>query len=80
VRASFRVLNLGNWASQGVQLVSKLVTAAVLFFGAKAVIEGNLTVGELVAFNMLAGRSCASPRCGRIFTRRACPLRGWAIF
>lgn len=56
VQASFRVLNLGNWASQGVQLVSKLVTAAVLFFGAKAVIEGNMTVGQLVAFNMLAGR------------------------
>ncbi|MGA2045987.1 MAG: type I secretion system permease/ATPase, partial [Roseiarcus sp.] len=56
VQASFRVLNIGNWASQGVQLVSKLVTAAVLFFGARAVIEGNLTVGQLVAFNMLAGR------------------------
>jgi ATP-binding cassette, subfamily B, bacterial HlyB/CyaB len=56
VSASFRVLNLGNWASQGVQLVSKLVTAAILGFGAKAVIDGNLTVGELVAFNMLAGR------------------------
>ncbi|WP_158816781.1 type I secretion system permease/ATPase [Methylocapsa sp. S129] len=56
VQASFRVLNIGNWASQGVQLISKLVTAAVLFFGAKAVIEGNLTVGQLVAFNMLAGR------------------------
>src|SRR5262249_42051300 len=56
VKASFRVLSLGNWASQGVQLVSKLVTAAVLYFGAKAVIEGGMTVGELVAFNMLAGR------------------------
>ena len=56
VHASFRVLNLGNWASQGVQLVSKLVTAATLFFGAKAVIAGDMTIGELVAFNMLAGR------------------------
>jgi subfamily B ATP-binding cassette protein HlyB/CyaB len=56
VRASFSVLSLGNWASQSVQLVSKLVTSAVLFFGAKAVIEGNMTVGQLVAFNMLAGR------------------------
>ena len=56
VKSSFRVLNLGNWASQGVQLISKLVTAAVLFFGAKAVINGGMTVGELVAFNMLAGR------------------------
>src|SRR5580700_7541922 len=56
VRASFRVSNLGNWASQAIQLVNKLVTAAILFFGAKAVIGGSMTIGELVAFNMLAGR------------------------
>ena len=56
VRSSFRVLALGNSASQAIQLISKLVTAAVLFFGAKAVIAGEMTVGELVAFNMLSGR------------------------
>jgi subfamily B ATP-binding cassette protein HlyB/CyaB len=56
VQASFRVANLGNVASQAVQLMSKLVTAATLYFGARLVIEGNLSVGELVAFNMLAGR------------------------
>lgn len=56
VTASFRVLNLGNVASQAVQFVSKLVTAAILFMGAKLVIDGKLTVGELVAFNMLASR------------------------
>jgi len=56
VRSSFRVLSLGNSATQAVQLISKIVTAAILFFGAKAVIDGELTVGELVAFNMLAGR------------------------
>ena len=38
---------------------SKLVTAGVLYFGAKLVIDGDLTVGELVAFNMLAGRVSA---------------------
>jgi subfamily B ATP-binding cassette protein HlyB/CyaB len=59
VAASFRVLSLGNVASQSVQLVSKLVTAGVLFFGAKLVIEGSLSVGELVAFNMLASRVSA---------------------
>ncbi len=59
VAASFRVLRLGNTASQTVQLVSKLVTAAVLYFGAKLVISDDLTVGELVAFNMLAGRVSA---------------------
>jgi subfamily B ATP-binding cassette protein HlyB/CyaB len=53
------VLRLGNVASQSVQLVSKLVTAAVLYVGAKLVIEGDLSVGELVAFNILAGRVSA---------------------
>jgi ATP-binding cassette, subfamily B, bacterial HlyB/CyaB len=59
VAASFRVLSLGNTASQAVQLVSKLVTAGILYFGAKLVIDGSLTVGELVAFNILAGRVSA---------------------
>jgi subfamily B ATP-binding cassette protein HlyB/CyaB len=56
VSASFRVLSLGNTASQTVQLVSKLANAAILYFGAKLVIDGELTVGELVAFNMLSSR------------------------
>src|SRR5258708_2308337 len=56
VRASFQVLSLGNWASQAVQLISKIVTALTLYFGPYLVIDGHLTVGELVAFNMLAGR------------------------
>jgi len=59
VAASFRVISLGNTASQAVQLVNKLVIAGMLYFGAKLVIEGDLTVGELVAFNMLAGRVSA---------------------
>ena len=56
VAASFRVLSLGNTASQFVQLISKVATAATLYFGAKLVIDGSLSVGELVAFNILAGR------------------------
>src|SRR5437868_3702562 len=56
VGASFRVLSLNNTASQVVQMINKLVTAATLYFGARLVIGGDLTVGELVAFNMLAGR------------------------
>ena len=59
VGASFSVLSLGNMASNAVQLVSKLVTVAILFWGAKLVIDQSLTVGELVAFNMLAGRVSA---------------------
>ncbi|MDZ5650021.1 type I secretion system permease/ATPase [Nitrospirillum sp. BR 11828] len=56
VQASFRVASLGNVASQAIQLVSKLVSAGILYFGAGAVIAGKMTVGELIAFNMLAGR------------------------
>ena len=59
VASSFRVVSLGNTASQLVQFVNKLVTAGVLYFGARLVIDGSLTVGELVAFNILAGRVSA---------------------
>ena len=56
VASSFRVSSLANVAGQAIQLISKLVTAGVLYFGAKAVIDGSMTVGQLVAFNMLAAR------------------------
>ena len=59
VGASFQVLSLGNSASQVVQLVSKVATASILYCGAKLVIDGSLSVGELVAFNILAGRVSA---------------------
>ena len=56
VRASFRAVVLGTFGSQAVQLINKIVTALVLWFGAQAVIAGDLTVGQLVAFNMLSGQ------------------------
>lgn len=52
----FQVASLANWGSHLIQLVSKLTTVAILYFGAKAVIAGDLSVGALVAFNMLSGR------------------------
>jgi len=39
-----------------IQLISKLNMAAILYFGAKAVIAHDMTVGGLVAFNMFAQR------------------------
>ncbi|MEE4537738.1 MAG: type I secretion system permease/ATPase, partial [Erythrobacter sp.] len=56
VQTGWDVTVLSNWGSHLIQLVSKLTTVAILFFGARAVIAGELTVGSLVAFNMLAGR------------------------
>ncbi|MGF3027087.1 type I secretion system permease/ATPase, partial [Methylobacterium aquaticum] len=56
IAASFRVVSLAAAGSQAIQLVAKLTTALVLWFGAHAVIDGDLTIGALVAFNMLAGQ------------------------
>ncbi len=57
VKTGFQASMLANWGRQSIELVQKLATVALLFFGAKLVIEGSLTVGELVAFNMLAGQA-----------------------
>ena len=56
IQTGWDVTVLSNWGSHLIQLVSKLTTVAILFFGAKAVIAGDLSVGSLVAFNMLSGR------------------------
>lgn len=56
IKTGWDVTVLSNWGSHLIQLVSKLTTVAILFFGAKAVISGDLSVGSLVAFNMFSGR------------------------
>jgi subfamily B ATP-binding cassette protein HlyB/CyaB len=56
VASAFRALTLGNVVGQAAALVNRLTVAALLWFGARLVVDGQLTVGELVAFNMLAGR------------------------
>ncbi|HIJ89335.1 MAG: type I secretion system permease/ATPase [Desulfobulbaceae bacterium] len=56
VSAGLDATNVGTIANGGVTLVSKLVTVALLWVGAGLVVEGNLTVGQLIAFNMLSGR------------------------
>ena len=59
VAAGFRVVSLANWGNQSVSLINKLTTVATLWLGAKLVIAGDLSVGQLIAFNMLAGRVAA---------------------
>lgn len=56
VSAGFKTQNLSNIANESVSLIGKLVTVATLWLGARLVIEGQLSVGQLIAFNMLAGR------------------------
>jgi ATP-binding cassette, subfamily B, bacterial HlyB/CyaB len=54
VAAGFRVSALAITGQQLIHVVGRLVTVATLFWGAKLVIDSRLTVGQLVAFNMLA--------------------------
>jgi subfamily B ATP-binding cassette protein HlyB/CyaB len=56
VAASFNTQTLSTLANEAVGLVGKLVTVATLWLGARLVIDGQLSVGQLIAFNMLAGR------------------------
>lgn len=56
VAAGFKTQTLSTLANESVGLIGKLVTVAILWLGARLVIDGQLTVGELIAFNMLAGR------------------------
>lgn len=59
VTSSFRAQNLNNIANQVAGLISKITTLLIIWWGAHLVIAGALTVGQLVAFNMIAGRVTA---------------------
>ena len=59
VAASFKAVTLANAASHITQFINKAVTVGTLWYGAQLVIGGEMTVGQLVAFNMLAGRVAA---------------------
>lgn len=56
VTTSFDSGLIGAGGQMAIQYVNKATSALLLLFGAKAVIDGDLTVGELVAFNMISGQ------------------------
>ena len=56
VSASFKTHTLASYGHEGINLIGKVVNAATLWFGAHLVMEGQLSVGQFVAFNMFAGR------------------------
>lgn len=56
VKASFKTQSLSVIASESIGFISKMVTLFTLLLGARLVITGSLTVGQLIAFNMLAAR------------------------
>ncbi len=56
VHTSFEGGHLGLATNQFISLASKLLSVALLWLGARLVIDGDLTVGGLIAFNMFSGR------------------------
>ncbi|WP_257554563.1 type I secretion system permease/ATPase [Sphingobium sp. CFD-2] len=56
VGAGFRAARANIIGNHAIQLVNKLSMALILYVGARLAVAGELTVGSLVAFNMLAGR------------------------
>ena len=56
VGASFKAANLGNIAGQTAGFINKVTVVLILWIGATLVMKGDLSVGQLIAFNMIAGR------------------------
>ncbi len=56
VSASFRTQTLASYGHEGISLIGKLVSAMTLWYGARLVIDQQLTVGQFVAFTMFAQR------------------------
>ena len=59
VKSSFKLANMGNISGAISGVFQKGMTITVLYLGVKLVIEGKLTVGQLIAFNMLSGQFTA---------------------
>jgi subfamily B ATP-binding cassette protein HlyB/CyaB len=56
VSASFKTSTLASYGHQGIDLVGKVVSALMLWYGARLVMDQQLSVGQFVAFNMFAQR------------------------
>ena len=54
VKSSFNTAKINNIGVQIIQLIGKLVSLAILIFGAQMVFANTFTLGELIAFNMFA--------------------------
>ncbi len=55
LKANFRSNMLNHIGGGVIGLVQKISSAIILWFGVQLVLDSTLSVGELVAFNMLAG-------------------------
>jgi subfamily B ATP-binding cassette protein HlyB/CyaB len=63
----FNVAKLSNLVRAIVSFQSQLITICVIFFGAQAVFAQTMTIGQLIAFNMLAN-NVVNPLVALVFT------------
>ncbi len=56
VSASFKTSTLASYGHEAINLVGKIASAAMLWYGARLVMDQQLSVGQFVAFNMFAQR------------------------
>lgn len=56
VNISFKTSNLNNIYSQSAAYINKIGGLLTLYFGSIAVVSGELSIGQFIAFNMLAQR------------------------
>ncbi|MFA9396594.1 MAG: peptidase domain-containing ABC transporter [Halodesulfovibrio sp.] len=56
VFSNFKMTNMGNITRGTAGFLQKLMTISILYLGVRLVLTGDLTIGQLIAFNMLSGQ------------------------
>ena len=56
VSSSFNLANMSNVSGAISGTLRRLMTISVLYLGVKAVLQGDLTIGQLIAFQMFSGQ------------------------
>ncbi len=59
INSSFKLSNMGNIASALSGMLQKAMTISILYFGVKLVISNQLTIGQLIAFQMFSNQFSA---------------------
>lgn len=55
-QAAFKSDLLGTMAGSTAQIIQRMTVLGILWFGAHAVMDGDMTLGQLIAFQMISGR------------------------
>ncbi|GGX97924.1 ABC transporter [Litchfieldella qijiaojingensis] len=59
LNASYRVGLLQIWSDKLLFIIQQAITISIIYFGAQFVFSGEMTLGQLIAFHLLAGKVTA---------------------